>query len=610
MGLPAESQGMPAPVSLSTMIPHEPSMGQDVAGMHLLPLQVPSVSGLSTMPLVSEPQHSHQVTVGPLGSHQFMSASVPAGPADSMVMPVSGSVAPSEGMGMGLAMQGLRPQGLASGMINLSDLQPGVPPPLVTSAPMTDKQPEPQPQVLDTLPLVLQQDALFVRSVQSQDVAQAAASAQRVLRALLVKDAGIVHPAMQAAGGGFYAGQKVVLHDPNRSLSNQGHGQEAVVVQVFPDDWLQVRMTASGEMLRVPQKMASPVSSDIHFSQDLLDPELFEGVDELLGGTDNGLMLDTHSLNTGSNHGTTGMQATEGTMSTGVPYHPAATLPGKHMGKPVAAAKPRKRSMKDVMGTTPEQKAWLIARVQKDVLQLEERVPWILAKLSWQRTRNEWRNAVQQCCTAEQLVPQLCALNHALHHTRASPGSLQGRHRTLGGGRYGGMAALLETLALEVSAGRAVHSMLDARWDEARGDIETWLESQGSVRLQGMGDTVARAAIALEKAAKKGEEALLQVPLEAMLGNNASAMSVLRDVLQRERSGLLSKPAGNLSQLGGSGGEEEEDTFAAVLGPGLRRRKAKATAGGDAPAAGGQHEYESDSTDVDEPGVRGAAGRK
>lgn len=52
---------------------------------------------------------------------------------------------------------------------------------------------------------------------------------------------------------------------------------------------------------------------------------------------------------------------------------------------------------------------------------------------------------------------------------------------------------------------------------------------------------------------------LLQVPLEALLGNSSAGMAVLRDVLERERSDLLSGKAPSC-------GQAEELSFAQALG--------------------------------------------
>lgn len=99
-------------------------------------------------------------------------------------------------------------------------------------------------------------------------------------------------------------------------------------------------------------------------------------------------------------------------------------------------------------------------------------MPWVLAKLSWQVSRKRWRQSIKACRSGQELVPLLAAFNAALHRNTPRPGAGGGSR----GSRAGGMALLLEALAAEISAGRETHRMLDARWDEARADIEAWLE--------------------------------------------------------------------------------------------------------------------------------------
>uniref|UniRef100_A0A061S5P6 Uncharacterized protein n=2 Tax=Tetraselmis sp. GSL018 TaxID=582737 RepID=A0A061S5P6_9CHLO len=418
---------------------------------------------------------------------------------------------------------------LGGAMVSLSELQPDVQPPYIHTSEQAGQQ------FLDGLGPALQRDSEFSRAVKAGQLEAASSAAVQVAKALAaqhLRGPQHISSSLDAQHSDWLSvNQRVLIYNGSRRANSRGAAQEAVIVSLPDDEWVFVRIGDSAEAMRVARRNVIPMPTEIGaVSHDLMDVDLLDGDMDAFLGTDDGLMLD------GAISGCTSQQPQVGAAAGVVLPLPAQTpavtqppfghLPGKAL--PLAA--------QGAPIVSPEAKAELVRRVKQDALDLEAKVPWVLAKLSWLAARDTWRSSVQAAEETIELVRNLCQFHDALR-THVPPGPSAPEQAPLP--KCGSMRSLLEALVSEISAGRCPHAMLEGRWEDARKGVESWLSAQDAPRLLAISPSIAKAIVRLEQAASEGDDALIQMPLEAMLRNDERALSLLQGMLEENCLELL-----------------------------------------------------------------------
>jgi hypothetical protein len=178
--------------------------------------------------------------------------------------------------------------------------------------------------------------------------------------------------------------------------------------------------------------------------------------------------------------------------------------------------------------------------MKQEVLQLEEAIPWTCVRRNWRNKRTSWRKLVKQTELVSDFAARLKELRIALladDHTFVGCGPAWRSH--------------LESCI----QGRGSAAALVSVWDEMKNTIRNWLSGSGAISGPVGGfvtpsgpapsaDSAGRAVLALQKAVKHGStEALLQAPLESIMGHDGCSLHAVRQAIEMERRIVSSRLA-------------------------------------------------------------------
>jgi hypothetical protein len=188
--------------------------------------------------------------------------------------------------------------------------------------------------------------------------------------------------------------------------------------------------------------------------------------------------------------------------------------------------------------------------MKQEVLHLEEAIPWTCVRRNWRSKRTGWRKLVKQTELVSDFAARLKELRLALladDHTFVGCGPAWRSH--------------LESCI----QGRGSAAALMSVWDEMKNTIRTWLSGSGAISGPAGGfvtplgpapsaDSAGRAVLALQKAVKHGTtEALLQAPLESIMGHDGCSLHAVRQAIELERR-IVSSRLASLQSNGVVGG--------------------------------------------------------
>ncbi|KAL4542012.1 hypothetical protein Ndes2526B_g06499 [Nannochloris sp. 'desiccata'] len=192
-----------------------------------------------------------------------------------------------------------------------------------------------------------------------------------------------------------------------------------------------------------------------------------------------------------------------------------------------------------------------VRSMKQEVLQLEEAIPWTCVRRNWRSKRTGWRKLVKQTELVSDFAARLKELRTALladDHTFVGCGPAWRSH--------------LESCI----QGRGSAAALVSVWDEMKNTIRSWLSGSGAISGPAGGfvtpsgpapsaDSAGRAVLALQRAVKHGStEALLQAPLESIMGHDGCSLHAVRQAIELERRVVSSRLASLQSNgvVGGS----------------------------------------------------------
>ncbi|KAK9841599.1 hypothetical protein WJX74_008537 [Apatococcus lobatus] len=189
------------------------------------------------------------------------------------------------------------------------------------------------------------------------------------------------------------------------------------------------------------------------------------------------------------------------------------------------------------MPTVSEGPSSVLQDLRKELLQLEEAIPWTAVRKHWRTKRSAWRRAVRDADSAAAMAGCLRDLHMALL-VHAYPGHTGGRSTlNLGPVWQQSLASCLD--------GGEKHAMLLALWNDFKKQVSLWL---GAISIQPTGTAVqpsrtkaARALRALLQAETQGAEAVMQVPLDAILNGDSEALETMKAILSQEQLSLAAR---------------------------------------------------------------------
>lgn len=194
--------------------------------------------------------------------------------------------------------------------------------------------------------------------------------------------------------------------------------------------------------------------------------------------------------------------------------------------------------------------------MKAEVLRLEDAIPWNSVRRTWRNRRTNWRRQVKQT----EVVPDFAArLAVRRHHQQLGGGP--GKKAASRGEGHGLTAlppcpqelksALLTDDSSFIGCGASWRSQLDGClhgrgspaalagvWDEMRGTIRSWLEGRSKAAPMSSGQQAAgavRSVQAMQAALRAGDEALVQAPLEAIVGGDSQGLHAVRQAIELER---------------------------------------------------------------------------
>ncbi len=184
--------------------------------------------------------------------------------------------------------------------------------------------------------------------------------------------------------------------------------------------------------------------------------------------------------------------------------------------------------------------------VKQEMLDVEDAIPWAAVRRVWRTKRTAWRRQVKQTELIAELAVRLRELRAALTPDDADAG-------------FVGCAAVWRAQVEACARGRGAAPLLAACWEEMKQAIRSWLDGTGPDA------GTARAVRALHAALRAGggADALLQAPLEAVVGGDAAALHAVRQAIELERRVVAARLAA--AHAGGAAGAAADPAAAAAL---------------------------------------------
>ena len=208
-------------------------------------------------------------------------------------------------------------------------------------------------------------------------------------------------------------------------------------------------------------------------------------------------------------------------MSTGTSIFSDVPLPGAGFSRPASA---------NAVPSTLQRHEVLEA-VQKQLMEVEDSVPWTAVRKHWKGKRNSWRKAVRQASS----VPELGKCIKELKAALCSDSNAAVECST----------TWQESLE-DCCQGNGSHLLLHGVWGELQPKIFEWLQSRHSPRKAAatlLQDSVQRGILAMQQVfwtSDGSADAMAQVPLEQICNYEADTAKAIRDKLCKERKALLS----------------------------------------------------------------------
>lgn len=189
-----------------------------------------------------------------------------------------------------------------------------------------------------------------------------------------------------------------------------------------------------------------------------------------------------------------------------------------------------------------------VRSMKQEVLQLEDGIPWPMVRRTWRNKRASWRRQVK----ATELVADLAL---RLKELRLALLTEDGNFVGCGIGWRNQLESCIN--------GRGSAAALISVWDEMKNTIRSWLGAPSATPGAGFGApngpapsniSTVFAVQALQAAVQAGgEEALLQTPLESIVGNDSCSLHAVRQAVELERRVLMAR----LAALQGNGSPGE-----------------------------------------------------
>lgn len=191
-----------------------------------------------------------------------------------------------------------------------------------------------------------------------------------------------------------------------------------------------------------------------------------------------------------------------------------------------------------------------VRSMKQEVLQIEDAIPWTLVRRTWRNKRTAWRKQVKQTELVADFAARLKELKEFLLTDEAT---------------FIGCGPVWKNQLESCVQGRGSAALLASVWDEMKNTIRSWLASSGNassiheartlglkfgdsrVSLHGAPpgpESTSRAIKALQASIRIGNvDALLQAPLESIVGNDTSALHTVRQAVELERRIVSSRIA-------------------------------------------------------------------
>lgn len=199
----------------------------------------------------------------------------------------------------------------------------------------------------------------------------------------------------------------------------------------------------------------------------------------------------------------------------------------------------------------------VLEAVQRQLVEVEDSVPWTAVRKHWKGKRNGWRKAVRQASSVLELGKCIKELKAAL----CSDSSAAVECST----------TWQESLD-DCCQGSGSHLLLRGVWGELQPKIFEWLQSRSSPRkgaALSVQDSVQRGITAMQQvfwATGGSADAIAQVPLEQICNYEADTAKAIRDKLFKDRKALLAGSNATPSLLAANVAANESVIGTAYLG--------------------------------------------
>lgn len=214
---------------------------------------------------------------------------------------------------------------------------------------------------------------------------------------------------------------------------------------------------------------------------------------------------------------------------------------GGGRGAPLAPQRPLDARQREAVRT-----------LKAEALQLEDVVPWDCVRRTWRGRRTNWRRQLQAGETFQELAARLRELRSVL---------------LVEDGAWAGCGPSWQAQLDACVQGRGSCALLVAVWDELRGTVWAWLGGRHgpAITPAQVQAGVSRAMAAMQAAARAGDaDALLQVPLEAIVCGDVGGLAAVRQAIDAERRAVAARLAAGGAKAGAAGRPLAAAQFAAL----------------------------------------------
>ncbi|GMH44700.1 hypothetical protein BSKO_12652 [Bryopsis sp. KO-2023] len=365
----------------------------------------------------------------------------------------------------------------------------------------------------DSLISGLASDSAFLRAVQSQDVKGAAETAVEVLLKALppTRTAHVQHEGPPPKKLGRKAslinrdsiiGKRMVVKSGHKRTPSELIGVEVTVLSQETAGWTQCRRADTNSIIRVHSKCLNPLTGN--HSGDAAHPHHQHHQGRLAPPP-----LPPRKRN--------------GEFCAGPGRKRSAQMDS--LGSPFAGSQDFDLGAVDVDAETQES----IHSIRKQMLDLEEFIPWNAVTKAWKSRRPAWRRNVRGAESVMELAERLKDLLLSLVWEKS--------WKVAHGGRA------WENEVEEIVKGKEEQKKFVTLWETISREIRRWIQERDhapqpfSVRMPPH-KTARIALAALEQAAPHKKQAIEQVPLEAITNFDVEGLQHLKNLLLENKSKL------------------------------------------------------------------------